>query len=121
MVITKDLFRELVEFRKALERTYGLSPEPETLPKILRLQGLLNKGLSVRRALKATGLGWRNYFKYAPTIYMDPELPISLSKGFIRDYSILGTDLDQLRIALNEVAKYTASRHGKEATIKRQD
>jgi len=108
MVITKDLFRELVEFRKALERTYGLSPEPETLLKILRLQGLLKKGLSVRRALKAMGLGWRNYFKYAPTIYMDPELPISLSKGFIRDYSILGTDLNQLRIALNEVTKYTA-------------
>ena len=39
MVITKDLFRELVEFRKAIERTYGLSPEPETLIKILGLQG----------------------------------------------------------------------------------
>ena len=39
---------------------------------------------------------------------MDPELPIPLPKGFIRDYSILGTNLDQLRIALNEVAKYLA-------------
>ena len=104
----KDLFRELVELRKAIEETYGLSPEPETLLKILRLQKLLKKGFSVRKALKNAGLGWKNYYKYAPIIYMDPELPIPLPKGFIRDYSILRIDLDQLRIALNEVAKYVA-------------
>jgi len=39
---------------------------------------------------------------------MDPELLIPLLKGFIRDYSILRIDLDQLRIVLNEVAKYAA-------------
>ena len=39
---------------------------------------------------------------------MDPELLIPLPKGFIRDYSILRIDLDQLRLALNEVAKYVA-------------
>ena len=35
----KDLFRELVELRKTIERMYGLSPELETLLKILKLQG----------------------------------------------------------------------------------
>jgi len=108
MVSAKDLFRELVELRKAIEETYGLSPEPETLLKILRLQKLLKKGFSVRKALKNAGLGWKNYYKYAPIIYMDPELHKPLPKGFIRDYSILRIDLDQLRIALNEVAKYVA-------------
>jgi len=98
---------ELVGLRRAVKRVYGLSPEPETLLKIFRLQELLKKGFSVRRALRAVGLGWRNYYKYAPVIYVGPELPIPLPKGFIRDYSILGIDLDQLRMVLNEVAKYT--------------
>ncbi len=104
----KDMFKELVELRKAIERMYGLSPELETLLKILRLQELLKRGLSVRKALKAVGLGWKNYYRYAPVIYMDPELFIPLPKGFIRDYSILKIDIDQLRIALNDVAKYVA-------------
>ena len=38
------------------------------------------------------GLRWRNYYKYAPIIYMDPELPVPLSKRFFRDYSILRID-----------------------------
>ena len=104
----EDLFKKLVGLRKAAERVYGLSPEPETLLKILRLQELLKKGFSVRRALKAVGLGWRNYYKYAPVIYMDPELLTPLPKGFIGDYSILGIDLDQLRIVLDGVAEYAA-------------
>ena len=73
---------------------YGLSPESETLLKILRLQELLKKGFSVRRALRAVGLGWRNYYEYAPVIYMDPELLIPIPKEFIRDYGILGIGLD---------------------------
>jgi len=107
-VANEELLRKLIELRKAIERMYGLSPEPETLLKILRLQELLKKGFSVRKALKAIGLGWKNYYKCAPIIYMDPELPIPLPKGFIRDYSILGIDMDQLRVALNDVAKYVA-------------
>lgn len=106
--MVEDSFKEIVKLRKAIERVHGLSPKSETLLKILKLQELLKRGLSVRRALKALGLGWKNYYKYAPIIYMDPELPIPLPKEFIRDYSILGIDLDQLRVALNEVTKYTA-------------
>jgi len=106
--VIEDLFKKLVELRKAIERIYGLSPELETLLKILKLQKLLKKGLSIRRALKSVDLGWRNYYKYAPIIYMDPELLILLSRGFIRDYGILGIDLDRLRMALDEVTKYTA-------------
>jgi len=71
-MVAEDLFRELVGLGKAIERTYGLSPELERLLKILRLQEFLKMGLSVRRALKAIGLGWKNYYKYAPIIYMDP-------------------------------------------------
>ena len=35
------------------------------------------------------GLGRRNYYKYAPVIYMDLELLIPLPKELIKDYSIL--------------------------------
>lgn len=56
-VTVKDLFRGLVELRKAIERMYGLSLEPETLLKILRLHELLRKGFSVRKALRAVVLG----------------------------------------------------------------
>ena len=62
----------------------------------------------MREALKAVGLGQKNYYKYAPIIYMDPELLIPLPKGFIRDYSILRIDLEQLRMVLDEVAEYKA-------------
>ena len=88
MVTVKDMFRELVGLRKAIERTYGFSPELETF--------------------KAVGLGWKNCYKYSPVIYMNSELPIPLPKRFIRDYSILGIDMGQLRVALNKVAKYAA-------------
>ena len=63
---------------KTIERVYGLSPESMALLKILMPRKLLKKGLSVRRALKIVGLGWKNYYKYVPVIYMDPELPISI-------------------------------------------
>ena len=107
IVVNEELSRGLVGLRRAVERVHGLNPEPETLLKILELQELLKKGgFSVRRALRAVSLGWRNYYKYAPIICMDPELPIPLPKSFIMEHSILGINLDQLRIALNEVAKY---------------
>ena len=101
----------------------AFSPELETLLKILKLQGFLKKDLSVRRALKSVGLEWRNYFKYAQQLYMDPELPsITTQGGSIRDHSILGIDLDQLRFVLNEVVKLRGPRYTKEAaTRRRQD
>ena len=82
--------------------------EPETLLKILELQELLRKVFSVHKTFKAVSLGWRNYYKYAPIIYMDPKLLTPLPKGFIGDYNILGIDLDQLRIVPGGVAKYIA-------------
>ena len=52
----EELFRGLAELRKVIERTYGLSPEPKILLKILRLREFLKKEFSVRKALKTVGL-----------------------------------------------------------------
>jgi len=58
-------------------------------------------------------------------IYMNPELLIPLPKGFIRDYSILGIDLNQLRVVLDGVAKYVAldmvKKHILKGKIKRNE
>ena len=47
------MLKELVELKKAIERMYGLSPEPETLLEILKLQEFLKKDLSVLRILNS--------------------------------------------------------------------
>ena len=44
-MVNEELSRGLAELRRAVERVYGLSPEPETLLKILELQELLKKGV----------------------------------------------------------------------------
>ena len=49
----EGLLKELVGLRKAIERMYGLSPDPETLLKILKLQEFLKKDLSVLRILNS--------------------------------------------------------------------
>jgi hypothetical protein len=106
-----ELFRRLQELRRSIENVLGLSPSMETLLKIIELQEMLRKGVSLRRAVEAVGMGWKNYYKYAPVIYSDPELLIPLPKTFLRDCAVTGLGLgfvEQLRLALNEVAKHAA-------------
>jgi hypothetical protein len=107
----EELFKKLQELRRSIENVLGLSPSMETLLKIMELQELLRKGVSLRRAVEAVGMGWKNYYKYAPVIYSDPELLIPLPKMFLRDHAVTGLGLEfveQLRLALNEVAKHAA-------------
>jgi hypothetical protein len=101
----------LHRLREAIEGLLSYRPGLETLVKILRLQELLRKGLPLYRAVKDAGIGWKNYYKYAPAVYMDPGLLIPVPKSFLRDRMVLGVSgetLEQLRIAVNEVAKHAA-------------
>jgi hypothetical protein len=81
---------------------------PETRREIALVQELLREGAPIREALKRAGLGWKNYYKYAPLIYDDPEILIPLRKRFLGDYWCKGVPVEQLRLAFNEVAKHVA-------------
>jgi hypothetical protein len=110
-VVSAEFVSELWRLSDAVEGLLGYRPRLETLAKILRLQKLLREGLPLHKAIKAAGIGWKNYYKYAPAVYMDPGLPIPVPKTFLRDHMMLGVSretLEQLRIAVNEVAKHAA-------------
>jgi hypothetical protein len=116
-----ELFRRLQEIRRSVESVLGLSPSVETLLKIIELQEMLRRGVSPRRAVEAVGMGWKSYYKYAPIIYSDPELLIPLPKTFLRDHAVTGLGLEfveQLRLALNEVAKHAAWVRARELLIR---
>jgi len=89
---------------------YILKPKPETLEKLLLVRGLLKSGLPAYKAVKKAKLGWKNYYKYAPFIYDDPEILVSLPKGFLGDYAYRGFAVDELRMVLDEVAKHEAEK-----------
>jgi hypothetical protein len=55
-----------------------------------------------------TSIGWKNYYKYVPIVYMDLRLSISVPKTFLRDCMMLGISretLEQVRTAVDVVAK----------------
>lgn len=56
--------------------------------------------------MRATSLGWKSYYECAPSIYLDPRLLIPIPRRFVRDHNILGMDVKEQRMTLNEVAKY---------------
>jgi len=87
-----------------------LRPMPETCRKIALARKLLREGAPVHVAVRQAGLGWKNYYKYAPLIYEDPEILIPLPRGFLRDYWRHGVPVEQLRLAFNEAAKHVAQR-----------
>ncbi|WP_440060000.1 hypothetical protein ACSU1N_02265 [Thermogladius sp. 4427co] len=95
------------ERREALLRAFGLSPSRETLVKILKLQSLLERGATLRGAIRRVGLGWKNYYKYAPVIYMSPRLLVPISKSYLRVHAVhFGWELvERIRLAVNEVVK----------------
>jgi len=72
--------REL-EFFKSI-----LNPSPKTARKICLVKRLLKEGEPLYKAVRKAGLGWKNYYKYAPLIYDDPEILIPLPKTALREY-----------------------------------
>ncbi len=88
----------------------GLEPSRETLLKIAELQRLIRGGLSIRESVKRVGLGWKNYYKYAPLIYMSSDLLIPVQKSFPRDCVLhFGPDLvKRIRLSVNDAVKREA-------------
>lgn len=50
----------------------------------------------MRNAIKAVKLGWKNYYKYAPVIYMDPGVVVPVPKTFLRDHMVMELSADSL-------------------------
>lgn len=102
----------LTMFARAKGRSVGslesiLRPKPKTLEKLLLVRRLLKSGLPAYKAVRKAKLGWKNYYKYAPLIYSDSEIPILLPKGFIRDYEYRGMAVEERSIVvLDVVAKH---------------
>jgi hypothetical protein len=93
------------------ERLFGVKPSAETIVKIVKVRELLKQGISLRKAIRGTSLGWKSFYKYASLIYLDePDLLIPIPKGFLKQYiHIVNFDtLTQIRVVLNEVVKYAA-------------
>jgi hypothetical protein len=87
-----------------------LNPSSETVRKIGLVKKMLKDGKPLYSAIREAKLGWKNYYKYAPLIYDDPEIPIPLPKTLIREYRYRGIDVDGLRIMLDYVAKHEATK-----------
>ena len=104
----------------------GLRPGNDTIAKIVSPQELLARGLGVTEAsrplkrLEGSGLGWKNYYRYAPLVYTGPRIPAPIEKSFTRDYTGI-LDVEGLRTAVNEVAKHAAHRVMLERRAQRRD
>lgn len=87
-----------------------LNPSPETVRKIGLVKKLLKDGKPLYRAIRETKLGWKNYYKYAPLIYGDPDIPVPIPKTTLRDYRCRGIDVEGIRVVLDCVAKHEATK-----------
>jgi len=87
-----------------------LNPSPETVRKIGLVKKLLKDGKPLYRAIREAKLGWKNYYKYAPLIYDDPDIPVPLPKIILRDYRYRGIDFEGIRVVLDCVAKHVATK-----------
>jgi hypothetical protein len=87
-----------------------LNPSPETVRKIGLVKKLLKDGKPLYRAIREAKLGWKNYYKYAPLIYGDPDVSVSLPKTALRDYRYRGIDVEGIRVVLDCVAKHEATK-----------
>jgi hypothetical protein len=103
--------RFIYDLIKAWERLFGTRPSMETMIKIMKVKELLKRGATLREAIRSVGLGWKNFYKYSPLIYLeDPDLLIPIPKRFLKEcMRVMSFDtLVQIRAVLNEIAKYAA-------------
>jgi hypothetical protein len=98
-ITVKDL-----EFLKS-----ALNPSDRVIRKIVLVKRLLKKGMPLYKAIRKAGLGWKNYYKYAPLIYDDPEILVPLPKTILKDYKYR-IDVESIRIVLDGVAKLAAAK-----------
>jgi hypothetical protein len=104
-----SLESKLERLRREYRGLFGVEPSRETLLKIATLQDLIRRGLSLRESIRRVRLGWKNYYKYAPLVYSDPEVLIPVSEKYLNYYTrptigITSELLWQLRLVLNGVA-----------------
>jgi hypothetical protein len=109
-----------IEFLKLV-----LNPSPKVAREIGLVKRLLKEGEPLYKAVRKAGLGWKNYYKYAPLIYDDPEILVPLPKTFLKEYKYRNIDVEGIRIVLDNVAKHATAklirdilvgRRGKEET-----
>jgi len=93
-----------IEFLKS-----ALNPSDRVVRKIILVKRLLKKGMPLYKAIRKAGLGWKNYYKYAPLIYDDPEILVPLPKTILKDYKYR-IDVESIRIVLDGVAKLVAAK-----------
>ena len=93
-----------IEFLKS-----ALNPSDRVIRKIVLVKRLLKKGIPLYKAIRKAGLGWKNYYKYAPLIYDDPEILVPLPKTILKDYKYR-IDVESIRIVLDGVAKLVAAK-----------
>jgi hypothetical protein len=70
---------------------------------------LLKDGKPLYKAIREAKLGWKNYYKYAPLIYDDPEIHVPIPKTILKDYRYRGMGDENMRKVLDIVAKYAAA------------
>jgi len=87
-----------------------LNPSPETVKKIGLVKKLLKGGKPLYRAIREAKLGWKNYYKYTPLIYSDPDILVPLPKTVLKDYRYKGIDVEGIRMVLDGDAKRKATR-----------
>jgi hypothetical protein len=109
-----------IEFLKLV-----LNPSPKVAKEIGLVKRLLKEGRPLYKAVRKAGLGWKNYYKYAPLIYDDPEILVPLPKTILKEYKYRNIDVEDIRTVLDIVAKHATAklirdilsgRRGKEET-----
>ena len=109
-----------IEFLKLV-----LNPSARVAEEIGLVKRLLKEGGPLYKAVRKAGLGWKNYCKYAPLVYDDPEILVPLPKTILKEYKYRNIDVEGIRIVLDIVAKHATAklirdilvgRRGKEET-----
>jgi ACT domain-containing protein len=91
-----------------------LNPSPEVARKVSLVKRLLKESKPLYKAIREAGLGWKNYYKYAPLIYDDPEILVPLPKIILKEYIYRQIDVKSIRAVLDCVTKHACSQVHKE-------
>jgi hypothetical protein len=94
-----------IEFLKLV-----LNPSARVAKEIGLVKRLLKEGRPLYKAVRKAGLGWKNYYKYAPLIYDDPEILAPPPKTILKEYKYRNMDVEDIRIVLDGVAKHATAK-----------
>jgi ACT domain-containing protein len=62
-----------------------LNPSAKVVREISLVKRLLKEGKALYKAIREAGLGQKNYYKYAPLVYDDPEILVPLPKTTLKE------------------------------------